>query len=93
MDSQELRNEMLRSLMLGMKNIAEERKTASGSPHFIELGGRLEAMRTMMDYLMGIGDLPVEEQQEPKKGCEECGGECQGHDDSGGEDKEEGEAK
>ena len=98
MDDQELRTDMLKSLVIGMKNISDERKTTNGTPYFIELGGRLEAMRTMVDYLMGLGDLPAEEQQEPKKGCDECKGECQGHPDSGGEEdvdtsKEEGEAK
>lgn len=88
MDGQELRTQMMQSLVLGMKNIAEERKTTNSGPYYAELTGRLDAMRTILDYLMNTPP-PAEEQQGPKKGCEECGGECQGHPDSGG--KEEGE--
>lgn len=62
MDGQELRAEMMKSLMLGIKNIAEERKTTNGTPYYIELGGRLDAMRTMLDYLMGVDTTPTAEE-------------------------------
>ena len=62
MDGQELRADLMKSLVLGIKTIAEERKTTNGTPYYIELGGRMDAMRTILDYLMGVDTTPPAEE-------------------------------
>ena len=91
MDGLELRQTLMEALAAGLKALAEERKTANGHYH-AELVGRMDATRNILDFLVNaqVESCPGAE----KKGCEECGGECQGHPDSGGpEEKPKKKAK
>ena len=58
MDAAALRTEMLQSLAVGMKNLLEERKLTNSGPYYGELTGRLDSMRTIVDYLMNVDTTP-----------------------------------
>ena len=51
MDGLELRQTLMQSLALGMKTMAEERKTANGSYH-AELVGRMDTARSILEFLV-----------------------------------------
>lgn len=97
MDGLELRQTMIQTLVNSLKQSGEERKEADSGIRFAELTGRIEALRTLLDFLLNVQVDPCSgaddtAKEGPKQGCEECGGECQGHPDSGGEEKEDGKA-
>lgn len=78
MDGLELRQTLMQALAAGMKTLAEERKTASGSYH-AELVGRMDAMRNILEFLVnaqvdpcpGADDNAKEAKEEPGPPIEE----------------------
>ncbi len=51
MDGLELRQTLMQAMATGMKQMAEERKTANGSYH-AELVGRMDATRNILEFLV-----------------------------------------
>ena len=60
MDGLELRQQMMQSLALGLKNMAEERKATNSGYRYAELTGSIETMRTMLEFLINAEVGPSE---------------------------------
>ena len=94
MDALELRQQLIESMVVGLKTMAKERAETNGGFRYAELVGRMDTMRTTIEFLQSADIGPCANcpkdsaaKQGPRKGCEQCGGECQGHPDSGDKPK------
>lgn len=75
MDALELRQTLLNDLVAGLKKSVEERNDTSSAPHFNYLTGRIETLRTIVEFLVNLqvdGPTPQVEAEPKRKKAKEA---------------------